>query len=236
MNTDERACPWCAETIKAAAVVCRFCQRDVSAPQGVQVQRESAGGAGVMQVEPAPQVHQPTALDVAGRTMGLVALLIVVAPGLWAITGGVRKELFPEVITAADMPPAPAPAPAPTASFQSLLAAIWKNFDDLPAEQKDKAALGRAATASGALVRRVPSDQFDAASGLAAEAFRKRAAPLVNPHTHSAGEHDTTLVPSDTLAECLVWGSQWSKGETAATLRDMGFASILCGNGRRWGL
>jgi tetratricopeptide (TPR) repeat protein len=28
-QSDERACPWCAETIKAAAVVCRFCGRDV---------------------------------------------------------------------------------------------------------------------------------------------------------------------------------------------------------------
>jgi tetratricopeptide (TPR) repeat protein len=28
-QTDERACPWCAETIKAAAVICRFCGRDV---------------------------------------------------------------------------------------------------------------------------------------------------------------------------------------------------------------
>jgi len=27
--SEERACPWCAETIKAAAVVCRFCGRDV---------------------------------------------------------------------------------------------------------------------------------------------------------------------------------------------------------------
>jgi len=26
----ERACPWCAETIKAAAVICRFCGRDVA--------------------------------------------------------------------------------------------------------------------------------------------------------------------------------------------------------------
>ncbi|HEV3319537.1 MAG TPA: zinc ribbon domain-containing protein [Solirubrobacteraceae bacterium] len=26
---DERTCPWCAETIKAAAVICRFCGRDV---------------------------------------------------------------------------------------------------------------------------------------------------------------------------------------------------------------
>ena len=28
-QSDERACPWCAETIKAAAVICRFCGRDV---------------------------------------------------------------------------------------------------------------------------------------------------------------------------------------------------------------
>ncbi len=28
-QADERVCPWCAETIKAAAVICRFCGRDV---------------------------------------------------------------------------------------------------------------------------------------------------------------------------------------------------------------
>jgi hypothetical protein len=28
-QTDERTCPWCAETIKAAAVICRFCGRDL---------------------------------------------------------------------------------------------------------------------------------------------------------------------------------------------------------------
>jgi tetratricopeptide (TPR) repeat protein len=32
----ERACPWCAETIKAAAVICRFCGRDVAAGPDVQ--------------------------------------------------------------------------------------------------------------------------------------------------------------------------------------------------------
>lgn len=26
---EERTCPWCAETIKAAAIICRFCGRDV---------------------------------------------------------------------------------------------------------------------------------------------------------------------------------------------------------------
>jgi hypothetical protein len=28
--SDERPCPWCAETIKTAAVICRFCNREVS--------------------------------------------------------------------------------------------------------------------------------------------------------------------------------------------------------------
>ena len=30
----ERTCPWCAETIKAAAIVCRFCGRDVDPVPG----------------------------------------------------------------------------------------------------------------------------------------------------------------------------------------------------------
>jgi tetratricopeptide (TPR) repeat protein len=29
-TSNERTCPWCAETIKAAAVICRFCGRDVN--------------------------------------------------------------------------------------------------------------------------------------------------------------------------------------------------------------
>lgn len=31
MNTDEKACPVCAETIKAAALKCRFCNADLTA-------------------------------------------------------------------------------------------------------------------------------------------------------------------------------------------------------------
>jgi hypothetical protein len=34
-SSDERTCPWCAETIKAAAVICRFCGRDVHVPPSV---------------------------------------------------------------------------------------------------------------------------------------------------------------------------------------------------------
>jgi tetratricopeptide (TPR) repeat protein len=32
VQPEERTCPWCAETIKAAAVICRFCGRDVQSP------------------------------------------------------------------------------------------------------------------------------------------------------------------------------------------------------------
>jgi hypothetical protein len=34
-QSDERTCPWCAETIKAAAVICRFCGRDVQVQPNV---------------------------------------------------------------------------------------------------------------------------------------------------------------------------------------------------------
>ena len=34
-QSDERTCPWCAETIKAAAVICRFCGRDVDTQSNI---------------------------------------------------------------------------------------------------------------------------------------------------------------------------------------------------------
>lgn len=42
---DEKICPFCAETIKAAAIRCRFCQSDLPAPD----------------VEPAPTAQEPAA-------------------------------------------------------------------------------------------------------------------------------------------------------------------------------
>lgn len=46
--TDTKQCPWCAETIKAAAVVCRFCGRDVAtgAAPGPEQGRDAAEARG----------------------------------------------------------------------------------------------------------------------------------------------------------------------------------------------
>jgi hypothetical protein len=35
-NPQLRACPWCAEGIKAAAIICRFCQREVEPIHGTR--------------------------------------------------------------------------------------------------------------------------------------------------------------------------------------------------------
>lgn len=42
---DTRDCPWCAETIKAAARVCRFCNRDVEPIEPARPVAEAPGAA-----------------------------------------------------------------------------------------------------------------------------------------------------------------------------------------------
>lgn len=59
MQADEKACPFCAETIKAAAIVCKHCGRDLP---GVGTQ--SAPGANPIAGLPIEQQHKVRALGI----------------------------------------------------------------------------------------------------------------------------------------------------------------------------
>lgn len=65
--SDERACPHCAETIKAAATVCRFCGKDVT-PGRQQWRR----------VETAPHLQQQRSRSVWGPIITILGSLMLV--------------------------------------------------------------------------------------------------------------------------------------------------------------
>lgn len=46
MESDEKVCPRCAETVKAAALVCRYCTHEFAPPTGVSADGSQSAGAG----------------------------------------------------------------------------------------------------------------------------------------------------------------------------------------------
>jgi Mce-associated membrane protein len=86
MRSDERACPFCAETIKAAAIKCRYCQSEI--PRSAEQEAE----------EPSEPEATPEAASRRGLfgSAWLAALLTAVVVGLAVFTGfTVYDELNP---------------------------------------------------------------------------------------------------------------------------------------------
>jgi len=96
---DEKLCPYCAETIKAAAVKCRFCQSDLSAEAVSDQPQETAAELPEPEpaAEPVPDAATEPKLDAwpvePGRTglsgvrlvVGLLVLCLALGGALWYV-------------------------------------------------------------------------------------------------------------------------------------------------------
>jgi Mce-associated membrane protein len=99
---DEKICPYCAETIKAAAVKCRFCQSDLPAEDAAEAD-VAAPPVDLRKDEdegPAAPYDEPRAGTTSPATpllIGLVVLCLVLGGALYFL---VHRSLHPHLDTA----------------------------------------------------------------------------------------------------------------------------------------
>lgn len=95
MNADEKLCPYCAETIKAAAVKCRFCQSDLpeadetglsTEPARAPVQETTTEPGAVPEPEHAADEIQGERSPVLLRAVLAGVSVVLVAGSVWFFT------------------------------------------------------------------------------------------------------------------------------------------------------
>lgn len=127
------------------------------------------------------------------------------------------------------------PAPPKPPTVKEAVLTSWKRHDDRIDGDKSLETLGLT-------FRTIKADLLKASDPAAVEdavrenesQFRSRAARRLNAETYAKGYLNTTLVPSNDPAHCMVWGSQWTgEVKTADSLREVGFKFVEC-PGRTW--
>lgn len=91
VNPAERQCPFCAETVKAAAKICRFCQRDLPPLEVAQADEAFSGlngeRLGVINCKDKDEAFCIEVLKASGHTVSFSS------PNKWTISTGPGKSI-----------------------------------------------------------------------------------------------------------------------------------------------
>lgn len=84
MSADEKACPRCAETIKVAAKMCRFCQLDLDPAATKNVKASDRVASGLPPARPRGMVKVIYAI---GLVLGVLLGAIGIMGTVWSLVG-----------------------------------------------------------------------------------------------------------------------------------------------------